>query len=132
MIRSSRAYLRTSQPLRYVVIGGISYVVEIATLLSLANLFSLSPEASVAYSFWVGLVTSFLLQKHVAFKSKANDRRAIGRQSVLYGALVLFNYLFTIVFVGAFTGILGLVAARTIALLLTVAWNYFVYKKIFK
>lgn len=131
-MRDTYVRLRASQPFRYVFIGGISYVIELSILLSLATFFLLSPEVSVACSFWVGLITSFLLQKYFAFRSRANDRKTIGKQSILYGALVVFNYSFTIAFVSIFTIAFGLVIARTIALLLTVTWNYFIYKRIFR
>lgn len=58
--------------------------------------------------------------------------KIIGKQALMYGALVLFNYGFTLLFVSLFIVLLGLIAARTFALLLTVCWNYFAYKHIFK
>lgn len=131
-MRDTYIRLRNSQLFRYIFIGGISYVVELIVLLSLAKLLLFTPELSVGYSFWVGLVISFLLQKYVAFENKERNKRNLTRQSLFYGLLVLFNYVFTIAFVSVFTSLFGLILARTIALLLTVSWNYFVYKRIFK
>jgi len=131
-VRDTYIRLRNSQLFRYIFIGGISYVVELIVLLSLAKLLLFTPELSVGYSFWVGLVISFLLQKYVAFENKERNKRNLTRQSLFYGLLVLFNYVFTIAFVSVFTSLFGLILARTIALLLTVSWNYFVYKRIFK
>lgn len=124
--------LRASRPIRYLFTGAISYVIELAILVVLANSLLLSPKLAVAYSFWVGLAASFLLQKYITFINKESDRKTLGRQTLLYGLLVLLNYFFTIVFVDAFTDMLGLIEARTIALIITVCWNYFAYKRIFK
>jgi putative flippase GtrA len=124
------ARLRTSRLFRYLFIGGVSYIIELSTLLFLARIFS--PSIAVACSFWVGLVVSFVLQKSVAFGNKTTTKKAFGKQATLYGLLVLFNYIFTIIFVSTFTGHLGLAIARTLALLLTVSWNYLAYKEIFK
>lgn len=122
--------LRASRPVRYVFIGGISYIIELSALLLLARM--LSPAQAVACSFWIGLVISFILQKKIAFSNKTTTKKAFGKQAVFYGTLVLFNYVFTIIFVSLLTSYLGIAIARTLALLLTVSWNYFVYKEIFK
>jgi len=122
------------QPFRYIFIGGLSYVVELAVLLSLANLLHFSSSLSVACSFWIGLVVSFLLQKYIAFSNTSSDKRTVGRQSLLYGALVLFNYFFTIFVVDLLASggdNYRLVIVRTAALIATTFWNYFVYKRIF-
>jgi putative flippase GtrA len=124
--------LRQSRPLRYLFIGGVSYVVEMAVLLLLVKTFSIPSTPAVAVSFWIGLTASFTLQKCVAFENTGGSRKTFGKQVLSYGALVLFNYGFTLIFVGLFTELLGLIAARTLALLLTVCWNYFIYRQIFK
>lgn len=126
------ARLHTSRLVRYVFIGGVSYVIELSTLLFLAHILLFSPSIAVACSFWVGLIVSFVLQKYIAFNSKVATKKVLGKQALFYGILVLFNYVFTIVFVSLLTSHLGLVAVRTLALLLTVSWNYFMYKEIFK
>lgn len=124
--------LHTSRLARYIFIGGFSYLLEVSVLLALAHIFLLSPELSVAFSFWIGLIVSFLLQKYIAFNNRKNDRKTIGAQTLSYGSLVIFNYLFTIAFVSLVHALVGLIAARTIALICTVFWNYYFYKKMFK
>ncbi len=124
--------MQQSRPLRYLFIGVVSYVVEVAALLLLVKTLPISSTLAVALSFWVGLITSFTLQKYVAFKNIGGDRKAFGKQVLSYGALVLFNYGFTLLFVGLLSPVLGLILTRTLALLLTVSWNYLVYQRIFK
>lgn len=123
-------HLLKSRLPHYLLIGGVSYLIELSVLLFLAKVLLFTPALAVAYSFWVGLVASFFLQKYIAFKSKNGDKKTIGKQAVLYGALVLFNYVFTILLVGLLADLIGLVMARTLALLLTVSWNFLLYSKV--
>lgn len=116
--------------LRYIAIGGTSYVIELSALLTLTKLFHLNPIIAVGISFWIGLITSFFLQKFFAFSNKTIQAKQLLSQSIMYGVLVLVNYLFTLWFVGVFNSITGLVVSRTIALIITTFWNYFVYKYI--
>ena len=131
-MRTFLIQLWSRQPVRYVFTGGVLYVVDVSSLLFLSHIFSFSPVLAVACSFWVAFVASFVLQKYLTFGNKQKSKRELGKQTFLYSLLVIFNYVVTILFVAAFTDILGLVVARTAVLLLTVIWNYFVYKQIFK
>lgn len=131
-LRALALELWSQRPVRYIVTGGILYVIDVSSLLFLSSVLSFSPVLAVACSFWIAFAASFVLQKYLTFGNKKGGKRELGKQTLLYSLLVLFNYAFTIFFVAVFTDILGLVIARTIALLLTVMWNYFVYKQIFK
>lgn len=113
---------------RYLITGGASYGIELSVLLLLSGILHLGPVLSVGISFWVGLVISFILQKFLAFNNKTVKPKHLIRQSLQYGALVLVNYLFTLWFVSTFEPIVGLVIARTVALIITTIWNYFIYK----
>ena len=124
--------LWSRQPVRYLFTGGVLYIVDISTLLLLSRIFSFSPVLAVACSFWVAFIVSFVLQKYITFGNKTKDKKELGKQTFLYALLVLFNYAFTLLFVSFFTDLFGLVIARTIALLITVTWNYFAYRYIFR
>lgn len=118
---------------RYIFIGGLAYVVEVSALFFLASTLSLGSTIGVAISFWIGLVVSFTLQKIFSFKNKATTKKHLTQQMIAYGGLVAFNYVFTLVFVSVFEPLLSLLVARTIALLITTVWNFFIYSKyIFK
>lgn len=121
--------LKNKPAVRYVVVGGLSYLIEVACIYLLITLGTGSLVA-IAISFWVGLVVSFLLQKLVAFNDKKRTARALAGQSLSYGILVIVNYFFTlgVVYIGA--PLLGAYLARTVALIITTAWNYLIYSKI--
>lgn len=113
---------------RYVVAGGTAYLVELAAIWWLVNGLNASPAMSVSISFWIGLVLSFVLQKFFAFGNVTMRPKVITKQVVGFGLLVLFNYLFTVAVVWLLEPILGVFIARTLALLVTVSWNYLVFK----
>lgn len=122
-----RSLLERSSLLRYIIIGGVSYIIELAFMYAIFSLSS-SYLLAVGISFWVGLIVSFLLQKIIAFRNKNKSAKKLALQAVFYGALVLVNYTFTLLFVGGLAIHIGLFVARTVALVITTGWNYFAYK----
>ena len=114
---------------RYIVIGGLSYAVELLSIYVLTAV-TRSSLIAVAIAFWIGLFVSFVLQKTVAFRNKLSSRKELTKQTAYYIALVLANYGFTILFVAFIQPYTGLVLARTLALFITTAWNYYIYKRI--
>lgn len=113
---------------RYLVIGGSVYVFEVLIIL-LAQKLGATPVTAVGIGFWVGLVVSFLLTKFVTFSDKRKSTKVVASQALAYGALVLFNFLFTILVAKIFENIFPAVVSRTISLAITTIWNYFLYKK---
>ncbi|HSW98442.1 MAG TPA: GtrA family protein [Candidatus Saccharimonadales bacterium] len=117
---------------RYVLVGGSVYVLELAVIV-LAQRLGASPVVAVGTGFWVGLVVSFVLQKFVAFGDTRTHRRIVLPQFVAVTLLVLFNFGFTLAVTKALTPHVPAVASRTLALGVTVTWNFYLYKtRIFK
>jgi putative flippase GtrA len=119
--------LRQRPGLRYVVVGGTTYVVELAVIV-LAQHLGASAVRSVAISFWFGLVVSFTLQKLVTFGDKRTHHKVVLPQIASFGLLVLFNFGFTIVVTKLLEHDLPVVAIRTLAIGITTLWNYYLYK----
>lgn len=113
---------------RYLVIGGSVYLLEMIIILTSQKL-GASPVTAVGVGFWVGLVVSFLLTKFVTFSDNRKNTKVVLSQAVAYGALVLFNFLFALLVAKIFVNILPAVASRTISLIITTIWNYFLYKR---
>jgi putative flippase GtrA len=116
---------------RYVFIGGLTYIVDIAVLVGLHSGFHAPRALAASASFWIGLLTSFVLQKLVAFKDYQKELRAITRQAVGYGVLVAFNYSLTVLIVSFFPD-RDIIFSRTLAVVITTVWNYTFYKSIFR
>lgn len=117
-----------SQVVRYILTGGISFAIELFTLLSL-NAVGLHRSLAVAISFWIGFGVALALQKFFAFRNYERKPKAIAKQTFLFAALVAFNYLFTIGLVSLFPEEY-LAISRTLAIILVSFWNYFIYKNI--
>lgn len=122
--------VKTSTLLRYIIVGGTSYAIELAALLLLVHVLHFNTTLAVSVGFWLGLVISFLLQKFLAFKNTDTRARRLTIQTVYYALLVLFNYGFTLLFVHLLEPFIDLSIARTLALIITTAWNYIIYKKV--
>ena len=124
--------LAQHQVVRYIFVGGFSFVIEIATLYSLNQVLRVSPTISVAISFWVGFIVAYTLQKLVTFQNKEKSRRALTKQLVGYSLLVVWNYSFTLLVVELFHASISVIILRTVVIAITTIWNYFLYKKLFK
>ena len=119
--------LRQRPGLRYVVVGGTTYVVELAVIV-LAQHLGASAVRAVAISFWFGLVVSFTLQKLVTFGDKRTHHKVVLPQIATFSLLVLFNFGFTIEVTRLLQHVLPVVAIRTLAIGVTTLWNYYLYK----
>ena len=126
-MRSLFSAMYSDTRVRYLVIGGSAYLVELAILFS-AQAAGAPGTVAVAISFIVGTAVSFLLQKVIAFKDRRFHKKIVFSQAVLYGALVVFNFTFTVLAVWLLENYFPVAAIRTVALAITVIWNYYLYK----
>ncbi|MDB5166618.1 MAG: hypothetical protein JWM37_690 [Candidatus Saccharibacteria bacterium] len=118
--------------LRYLVVGGSVYVFELAVIVA-AQQIGASSVWAVAWSFILGTLLSFILQKFVTFGDKRTHHKVVLAQLVAVGLLVLFNFGFTLLVTRVLSPPLPAVVSRTLALAVTVIWNYYLYKtRIFK
>lgn len=113
--------------MRYVLVGGSVYVLELLIILG-GQSAGLSDVWAVAVAFWTGLVVSFLLQKFVTFGDMRTHRAIVLKQFTAVTVLVLWNFFFTIAVTKLLSAYLPAVITRTIALLITTIWNFYLYK----
>lgn len=123
--------LRELEVVRYIFIGGLSFVTEITFLYFLTDL-EIGAVTSVAISFWVGLVVAFILQKTIAFRDQRKEPGVITKQIGIYLCLVGFNYMFTLLFVQLTQDFMQVYTSRTMVILITTIWNFYIYKVMFK
>lgn len=116
---------------RYIVVGVSVYALELVVIVALTRL-KFSAVFAVSVSFWVGLITSFLLQKLLTFSDRRTHHKIVITQLLAFGALVLFNFGFTVLVTKLLSPQIPPTVARTIALAITTIWNFYLYKtKIF-
>jgi putative flippase GtrA/LmbE family N-acetylglucosaminyl deacetylase len=132
LFNSAKKILRDPRLMRYLFVGGTTYVAEMAVLYILEYQFRVSPFFAVSISFWFGLTIGFILQKFAAFGDARNHRKIILKQVILYMGLVGWNYLFTIFMTGLLAPRLSTFVARTIAIAIITSWNYLFYLWLFR
>ncbi len=117
---------------RYLLVGGSVYVFELLVIV-VAQHQGAGPVAAVAISFVLGTAVSFLLQKLVTFSDKRMHHKVVIPQVVATILLVLFNFGFTLLVTKLLAHVLPAVVSRTLALLMTTVWNFYLYRtRIFK
>jgi putative flippase GtrA len=114
---------------RYVFVGGTSFAVEMSSLLALYYGLHFSLTAATSIAYWIGLLLAFGLQKVVAFRDKRRELHILTWQAALFGVLTLFNWGFTVAFVGLFPAG-SIILTRPLAQVIFASWNYFLYKNI--
>lgn len=112
---------------RYLVIGAAVYLFELLVIV-IAQLLGASPVLAVGFSFWLGLLVSFVLQKVVTFGDNRTHHRVLTIQFFAFSVLVLVNFGFTILVTNLLSPPVPAVASRTVALGITTLWNFYLYK----
>lgn len=117
---------------RYLIIGGSVYAFELAVIV-VAQAWGASAVWAVAISFCLGTLVSFFLQKLIAFSDKRMHHKILIPQLVATALLIAWNLGFSVLVTKLFEHHAPAVITRTIALLITTIWNFYLYKtRIFK
>lgn len=111
---------------RYLVVGGTVYLLELIIIV-VAQKAGASNVVAVGLSFWIGLLVSFGLQKLVTFQDRRTQHRILIGQILAVSLLVVWNFGFTILVTKALQPIAPVIT-RTLALLITTVWNFYLYK----
>ena len=122
--------LKKNRLARYIFVGGLAYLIEMFAIY-LLKACGLSSVQSVAVSYWVGLITAFVLQKYIAFENYEKDIKSIAKQLTYYLLLVFFNYIFSLSIVYLLDKSFDVYLLRSSVIIICTFWNYLIYKKIF-
>ena len=118
--------------IRYLFVGGTVYAFELAVIV-LAQAYGATAVWAVAISFCLGTAVSFFLQKLITFNDKRMHRRILIPQLIATVLLILWNLGFSVLLTKLLQHHLPAVVTRTVALLITTIWNFYLYKtRIFK
>ena len=113
---------------RYLLIGVSVYIFELVIIFITMKL-GVSAIIAVGLSFWLGLIVSFILQKFVTFKDTRTHHRVLVPQILAITLLILWNFAFTIILTSLLVNLLPAFLIRTVALGITTAWNFYLYKR---
>ncbi|GAA2726119.1 GtrA family protein [Cellulomonas aerilata] len=110
----------------YLVIGGLSFVVDMGSLLLLSGPAGLPVWLAATVGYWASLLVNFGLNR----RSMAGTGGRLRVQSVRYAVLLVGNFLMTLLVlqVGAGLG-LPTAAAKCVAVVVATASNYVLYRR---
>ncbi|SKB06483.1 GtrA family protein [Aeromicrobium choanae] len=117
----------SSSAARYLVVGLLSYLIDVGILAAAWHLLDLPLWLATSLGFWTSFVANFLLSRHWTFES---SRQPSGGQLARYVSLVAVNYVVTLVAVTVLHEAgLKVIVARTVVLALLTATTYLLYRR---
>jgi putative flippase GtrA len=121
-------YLYRHHFVRYLLVGGTTFIIDFGILFALHGKFNLNLAASTSVAYWISISYNFVLNRYWTFDSR--EKESLVRHITTYFALLLFNYLFTVTFVSIVGTHINYIAAKAIAVALQMVWTYPVYKRV--
>ena len=113
---------------RYLIVGGSTFVIDFGILYSLHGLLNLNLAASTSVAYWISMSYNFVLNRYWTFD--AREKESLLKHITAYFALVVFNYMFTVIFVAVVGEHINYMVAKALAVLLQMIWTFPVYKKL--
>lgn len=110
---------------RYLLAGGISFLVDLGLLALFHSVFGWPVWTATGAAFLISFAFTYTLQRLFSFMATTPHGRALLRYTLLVG----FNTLATVAIVSAVNAsLVGWVGGKVIATAVTTVWNYFAYK----
>lgn len=124
-VRRAVALFFGHSALRYLFIGGVSFLIDIGLLALFYEVFGWQLWVSTGSAFLLTFVFNYSLQRAFSFESQAAHGRTLMRYLVLLGVNTLATI--GIVWIVDLTA-LGWGAGKISATIITTVWNYFVFR----
>lgn len=123
--------LFNSSFVRYIIVGVGSLVVDYGLLLFGYHVLNLDLAVATTAGFIAGMLANFLLNKFWAFGDTGHTAKRSALQMTMYVGLVIFNLLFTNVFVIFLqNNNVGPEVSKIASTAMITLWNFIIYKKI--
>lgn len=91
-------YQKHGDILRYLIIGGITTLIDIAVYSLLTNVFSMAYTPTKVIAWILAVAFAFWGNKWVVFRTKTKNRRQLLRETVSFIAMRLLTLLFSLIF----------------------------------
>lgn len=111
---------------RYILVGGSTFVIDFCILFSFHELLNLSIPIATSTAYWVSVTYNFLLNRSWTFSGV--EQKQLHKNAGAYLLLLAFNYLFTVLFVSFMSHFIYFAVAKAIAVGVQITWTYFIYK----
>lgn len=120
-------YLYRHHFVRYLLVGGTTFVIDFGILFILHGHLKLNLAASTSVAYWISIAYNFVLNRYWTFDAREKD--SLARHISTYFLLLIGNYLFTVTLVSVAGTHISYVIAKALAVGLSMIWTYPVYKK---
>ncbi len=113
---------------RYLIVGGMAFMAEYTSFVVMYFVAGVALTLANGLSFFIGLLTSFLLNRWWTFGDKTYKKR-MHHQFIIYAALSLCNLFATILLVAYFKEIhINPGIGKLLAMAITSTWNFTIFK----
>lgn len=112
------------QLLRYIIVGGLSFIVDYGLLYAFTEYVGLYYLISATISFIAGLVTNYCISTHWIFRKPKLSNKAV--EFVVYGLIGCVGLLLNNILMYVFTDAMQLhyMLSKLIAAALVLVWNF--------
>lgn len=115
----------SSSLFRFLVVGGLSFLLDLGLLALCFQVFGWPLWLATGAGFWGSFFFNYFLQRHFAFGGGGTALGGVLR----YSGLLAFNTVAVMGIVELFNFLgPGYVIGKVVATVLTMGWNYFIYK----
>ena len=130
-IRKIRIYI-TPNIIKYLAVGIGSFIADYCIFLTLYYALGFSTAVAAPVGLVVGLIVNFTINKIWSFGNREIKKKDLIRQLTFYVLLVVFNSMFTYIFIEWLKYSYDVEAriSKLLASVCTILWNYIIYKKI--
>jgi putative flippase GtrA len=95
-------FIKYGEPIRYLIVGGINTILNIALFGLHANVIEVNYLISNAVAWVFGVTFAFVANKYIVFKSYDNNRKKMITEAVIFIALRGLSGVFDMVFMYVF------------------------------
>jgi putative flippase GtrA len=126
-VRATTVFLYRHHFVRYLVVGGTTFIIDFGTLILLHGKLGFGIAASTSVAYWLSIIYNFTLNRYWTFD--AREKESLQRHITTYFMLLIVNYLFAVTFVSFASDHINYIYAKAIAVIIQMIWTYPVYKK---
>ena len=130
MIQKTKAltfYLYHHHFVRYLVVGGTTFIIDFGLLISLHSSLGIGIAAATSVAYWASIIYNFVLNRYWTFDT--GEKESLQRHITTYLMLLIVNYFFVVIFVSYSSNHISYILAKAIAVAIQMVWTYPVYKK---
>jgi putative flippase GtrA len=125
-VRKTARYFYKHRFIRYLFVGGTTFVIDFALLFFLHDTLSTTITFATSAAYWISIVYNFLINRHWTFD--ANEKANLKRHITTYFILLVGNYFFSVIFIAIASSFMYFMLAKVLAVAIQMTWTYYLYK----